>query len=130
MRQNYNFFMKLQRKTEINYTESSFYNRVKRYAKNLLLALLGNNPYQMEMAEAKVHLEKATEMWLTMKDMCFATMELERESQKQLMKMQLLVEILRDHLREKDEQVEQIKRECRDYIERMKRDYEKHQNEG
>lgn len=130
LRQNYIFFMKLQRKTNINYIESVTFNRVKRYVKNLLLALIGYNPYQMEMDQARNHLERAAEDLKAAQDMCYATMERWNESHRQLTQMQQLVETLRDHLREKDEQVEQLRREYIDCIERMKRDYEKHQNEG
>ena len=121
--------MKLQRKTEINYIEDPTTNRVKRYFKNLLLAMLGKNPYHMEMGEARDHLEKAAENLKTMQDMYNATMERWGESQKQLAQMQQLVETLRDHLREKDEQVERLHREYSDYMEQMKRDYETRQNE-
>lgn len=122
--------MKSQRKTDINYIESVTFNRVKRYVKNLLLALLGNNPYQMEMDEARNHLEKAAEDLKAAQDMCYATMERWNESQKQLTQMQQLVETLRDHLSDKDEQIEQLRRKYIDYIEQMKHDYEKRQNEG
>ena len=130
LRQNYNNFMIIQQKTEINYIESSTFGSIKRYAQNLLQALLGKNPYQVEMGKARDALEKAAEILNTMQDMYSATLEKWSESQKQLTQMQQLVETLRDHLREKDEQVEQLRREYIDCIERMKRDYEKHQNEG
>lgn len=122
--------MIIQQKTEINYIESSTFGSIKRYAQNLLQALLGKNPYQVEMGKARDALEKAAEILNTMQDMYSATLEKWSESQKQLTQMQQLVETLRDHLREKDEQVEQLRREYIDCIERMKRDYEKHQNEG
>ena len=122
--------MKIQRKTDINYIESVTFNRVKRYVKNLLLALLGNNPYQMEMDEARNHLEKAAENLKATQDMCWQAMEMWSESHQQLLQMQQLVETLRGHLHEKDDQVEQLRREYRDSIEQMKRDYEKHQSEG
>ena len=122
--------MKIQRKTDINYIESVTFNRVKRYVKNLLLALLGNNPYQMEMDEARNHLEKAAENLKATQDMCWQAMEMWSDSQKQLAQMQQLVETLRGHLREKEEQAEQLRREYLDRIDQMKRDYEKRQNEG
>lgn len=122
--------MKSQRKTEINYIRNDTFYRVKRYGKNLLLALLGNNPYQVEMDEARDYLEKAAGDLKATQDMCYSTMEMWSESQKQLNQMQQLVETLRGHLHEKDDQVEQLRREYRDSIEQMKRDYEKHQSEG
>ena len=122
--------MKSQRKTEINYIRNDTFYRVKRYGKNLLLALLGNNPYQMEMDEARNHLEKAAENLKATQDMCWQAMEMWSESHQQLLQMQQLVETLRGHLHEKDDQVEQLRREYRDSIEQMKRDYEKHQSEG
>lgn len=121
--------MKLQRKTEINYIKSDPFNRIKRYVQNLRLALLGNNPYQVEMDEARDYLEKAAGDLKATQDMCYSTMEMWSESQKQLNQMQQLVETLRDHLHEKDDQVEQLRREYRDSIEQMKRDYEKRQAE-
>lgn len=122
--------MKSQRKTEINYIRNDTFYRVKRYGKNLLLALLGNNPYQVEMDEARDYLEKAAGDLKATQDMCYSTMEMWSESQKQLKRMQQLVETLRGHLHEKDEQVDQLRREYYNHIEQMKRDYEKHQSEG
>ena len=119
--------MKLQRKAEIIYTESPTINSVNRYFRNLWLALLGNNPYQMEMIEAMGHLEMASKSLRDTQDMCHETMDRWGESQKQLTQMQQLVETLRDHLREKDEQLAQLCREHRDCMEQMRRDHEKHQ---
>lgn len=115
--------------TEINYIESGTFNRIRRYVKNLLLALLGDNPYQMEMDEARDCLEKAAENLKATHDMCYSTMAKWSESQKQLNQMQQLVETLRDHLREKDEEVDQLRREYCNHIEQMKRDCEKRQAE-
>lgn len=117
--------MILQRRT----VENSTFDCVKRYLKNLLLALLGNNPYQVEMGEASDHLEKAAEALKTMQNLYDATMERWSESQKQLKQMQQLVETLRTHLREKDEQMKQLWRNYNYHIDQMKRDYEKRQNE-
>ena len=130
MRQNYNNFMKIQQKAEIKHIESSTFNRFKRYFKNLWLALLGRNPYQMERVEARGHLEKAAEDLKAALDVCEKTLDQWGESQKQLMQMQQLVETLRGHLREKDDQLEQLHREYNDCIEKLKRDYEKRRNEG
>lgn len=102
-------------------------SRIGCYLRNLWLALLGNNPYQMELEEAKVYLEKAAENLSTTQDMCYDTMERWNESQKEIDNLQKLVETLRDHLREKDELMEQLARECRNQMEQMKRDYEKRQ---
>lgn len=116
--------------TEINCDiESAPFNCIKRYVKNLLLALLGDNPYQMEMDEARDCLEKAAENLKATQDMCYSTMEKWSESQKQLNQLQQLVETLRGHLHEKDEQVDQLRREYCNHIEQMKRDCEKRQAE-
>lgn len=117
------------KKTEINYTESSTFGGVKRYAQNLLQALLGKNPYQVEMGKARDALEKAAENLNAMQDMYSATLEKWSESQKQLTQMQQLVETLRDHLREKDEQMGQLRRQYDNFVEQMKRDHEMHKKQ-
>lgn len=121
--------MIIQRKTEINYIESSTFGCVKRYAQNLLQALLGKNPYQVEMGKARDALEKAAGNLNAMQDMYSATLEKWSESQKQLTQMQQLVETLRDHLREKDEQMGHLRRQYDNFVEQMKRDHEMHKKQ-
>lgn len=85
--------------------------RIGRYLRNLLLALTGNNPYQMELDEAREHLEKAADNLSATQDMCYSTMERWNESQQQVVQLQHVIETLRGHLREKDEMLEQMRQE-------------------
>lgn len=73
---------------------------MKRYLKNLLAALLGNNPYQAE-------LEKADENVKQLRDMYFAACEKWEQNDKQVASLQQLVENLRERIKDKDAAINQ-----------------------
>lgn len=82
---------------------------MKRYFKNLFIALCGNNPYQMELDRVREEYEKTTEKVAQLEDMYWKFKEQKAEIDKQVTGYQTLVENLRQRLKEKDEQLAQLK---------------------
>lgn len=82
---------------------------MKRYFKNLFIALFGNNPYQMELDRVREEYEKTTEKVAQLEDMYWKFKEQKAEIDKQVTGYQTLVENLRQRLKEKDEQLAQLK---------------------
>lgn len=82
---------------------------MKRYFKNLFIALCGNNPYQMELDRVREEYEKTTEKVAQLEDMYWKFKEQKAEIDKQVTGYQTLVENLRQRLKEKDEQLSQLK---------------------
>ena len=80
---------------------------MKRYLKNLLAALLGNNPYQAERDELAAKLEKADENVKQLRDMYFAACEKWEQNDKQVASLQQLVENLRERIKDKDAAINQ-----------------------
>lgn len=80
---------------------------MKRYLKNLLAALLGNNPYQTERDELAAKLEKADENVKQLRDMYFAACEKWEQNDKQVASLQQLVENLRERIKDKDAAINQ-----------------------
>jgi len=83
---------------------------MKRYLKNLLTALFGNNPFQMELEKAKEDYEKTAARVKKLD-------ELYTKVQGQMGSYQNLVEILRKRLTEKDELLKRTKEEYQKRIE-------------
>ena len=83
---------------------------MKRYLKNLLTALFGNNPFQMELAKAREDYEK-TAARVEKLDKLYTKV------QGQMGSYQNLVENLRKHLIEKDELLKRTKKEYQERIE-------------
>lgn len=75
---------------------------MKRYLKNFLAALFGNNPYQAERDELAAKLEKAAENVGRLHDMYCAACEQWEQIDKQVDSLQQLVENLRERIKDKD----------------------------
>lgn len=75
------------------------------YFKNLLIALFGNNPYQMELDRVREEYEKTAEKVTQLDDLYWAFKEQLATAEKQVASYQTLVENLRERLKEKDEQI-------------------------
>ena len=95
---------------------------MKRYVRNLIQALLGNNPYRKEFNELSEKYEKAADNVRCLKDLYFASLEakIEIESQikviqeatdKQNVTYQTLTENLRKRVFEYQEAIEQERME-------------------
>ena len=81
---------------------------MKRYFKNLLSALLGNNPYQAERDELAEKLAKAGENIHGLNELYYNVLEKWEQSDKQVASLQQLVENLRDRIADKDAVIEQL----------------------
>ena len=111
---------------------------VKQYLRNLCLALFGNNPYQMELADVRGKYEKAAERVESLQEVYFKGVELYdavsrhvagleklvADGKEQEKNLQRLVENLRGRVSEKDGVLAQQGREFRERMERMKADYQ------
>lgn len=87
---------------------------MKRYFKNLLSALLGNNPYQAERDDLAEKLEKAGDNYRGLNELYYNVLEkweTERKQtdslRKQTASLQQLVENLRDRIKDKDASINQ-----------------------
>lgn len=87
---------------------------MKRYVKNLWLALTGANPYSDELQDAKDKLNKAADNLSAMRNQLYAALEKWEQSVKRTDDYEALIENLREHIKEKDT-----------LMERMKEDYQK-----
>ena len=79
---------------------------MKQYFKNLLSALLGNNPYQAERDEMCRQMELAAEN-VQLRNMYCAACEKWEQSDKQVASLQQLVENLRERIKDKDDAIAQ-----------------------
>lgn len=80
---------------------------MKRYLKNLLAALLGNNPYEVECDELRRQMKQAAENVERLRDMYCAACEKWEQSDKQVVSLQQLVENLRERIKDKDSAINQ-----------------------
>ena len=80
---------------------------MKQYFKNLLSALLGNNPYQAERDDLAARLEQAAENIEKLHNMYCAACETWERSDKQVASLQQLVENLRERIKDKDAAINQ-----------------------
>lgn len=85
---------------------------MKRYFTNLLIALFNRNPYEVELEETKEKYEKTAQRVHAL-DKLRADLESRMDAMSRNMPSFKLVEVLRQHLREKD-----------DLMHRMKEDYQ------
>lgn len=111
---------------------------MKRYIKNLLLAIRGRNPFAEEVADLKEKLAKAGENVRGLQDQLYAALE-NWESAKRLLSLnkerlekrdnqiaslQTLVENLRERIRDKDAELEEQGRAFRESMEQTRQEYD------
>lgn len=84
---------------------------MKRYLKNLLAALLGNNPYEAERDELAAKLEQAGENVRGLNNLYYNMVERWETERKQMASLQQLVENLRERIKDKDAAINQYKTE-------------------
>ncbi len=87
---------------------------MKRYFKNLWLALTGANPYSDELQDAKEKLDKAADNVSALQNQLYAALEKWEQYAKKTDDYEVLIENLRERIKEKDT-----------LMERMKEDYQK-----
>ena len=80
---------------------------MRRYFKNLLSALLGNNPYQAECDELRRQMEQAAENVHGMNELYYTVLEKWAANKRQLASLQQLVENLRERIKDKDAAINQ-----------------------
>lgn len=98
----------------------------KSYFKTLLSALLGHNPYRLELEQVKAELEKVSEQVGILRSLYDQCKENEEKFGKEKSSYQKLVEQLRERCNEKEEQIEQMAADYRrrtDGYEKRVRDY-------
>lgn len=93
---------------------------MRRYLKNLLSALLGNNPYQAERDELLRQMEQAAENVERLRDMYCAACEKWEQGDKQVASLQQLVENLRERIADKDAVIDQLQNEYREHTKKKK----------
>lgn len=98
---------------------------MRRYLKNVLIALLGRNPYRQELDELKDKYEKAGENVKSLRGMYCDAVELWTVADKQAKSLQTLVENLRERIREKDAGLEEQGRAFRELLEQTRREHDK-----
>ena len=84
---------------------------MRRYFKNLLSALLGNNPYEAERDDLRRQMEQAAENVEQLRNMYCAACEKWAQGDKQVASLQQLVENLRERIKDKDAAINQLKKE-------------------
>ncbi len=80
---------------------------MRRYLKNLLSALLGNNSYQAERDDLAAKLEKAGENYHQLNDLYYNMVERWEAERKHVTSLQQLVENLRERIKDKDAAIAQ-----------------------
>jgi chromosome segregation ATPase len=98
---------------------------MKRYLKNVVMALAGRNPYREDLDELKEKYEKAGENVKSLRGMYCNAVERWTEADKQAKSLQTLVENLRERIREKDAGLEEQGRAFRELLEQTRREYDK-----
>lgn len=73
---------------------------MKRYIRNLLIALRGRNPYQKELDGLKEKYEKAGENVRSLRGMYYGAVERWNEADKEVKQLQVLTENLRERIKE------------------------------
>ena len=76
-----------------------------KYIKNLIIAILGRNPYLEELDKLREQYNKAAQNVEALQDMYYDAIDRWNESDKQAKLLQALVENLRERIREKDEMI-------------------------
>ena len=97
---------------------------MKRYLRNLLMAIIGRNPYQVELDELTEHYEKTAERVMRLEEMHLTLQMKLKETFKWVSDYQALVENLRKRLSDKDAELEDARKEYNMWMQRQKADYQ------
>ena len=100
-------------------------SRIQRYFGNLWLALCGADPFREELVKLTADYEKTAENVRRLNEMYYQVVEKWSAAEKRLEDYQVLVENLRERIREKDAEIENAGKDFRERMERMKADYQK-----
>lgn len=94
---------------------------MKHYIKNLITALAGCNPYQMELNQVREEYEKTADRVRELDDIYYKLHERLTETNKQVVGYQNLIENLRQRLSEKDALIEQAREDSRKQAEEYRK---------
>jgi len=108
LQQNYKYFPKIGNKIPKNV---SLVETIKRYFTNLFRALVGNNPFRMELDEVREMYEKTAERVSELQEYYFKMVEQMDHSKRQMKGYQQLIENLRDRVGECQEEVAHYRKE-------------------
>ncbi len=97
---------------------------MKRYIKNLLLAIRGRNPFAEEVADLKEKLEKSGENVRGLNEMYYSALEKWEAAEKRAASQQQLVENLRERIHDKDAELEEQGKAFRERLEQTRREYD------
>lgn len=97
---------------------------MKRYIKNLVMAICGRNPFAEEVADLKEKLEKAGENVRGLNEMYYSALEKWEAAEKRAASQQQLVENLRERIRDKEAELEEQGRAFRERMEQTRREYD------
>ena len=89
---------------------------MKHYIKNLIAALVGNDPYRMELEKIKEEYEKTAERVKMLDESYYKVRERLAEASRKSAGYQSLIENLRQHLSEKDALIERMREESRNQV--------------
>ena len=92
-----------------------------KYIRNLITALAGSNPYQMELDRVREEYEKTAERVRELGDIYYKLREQLTETNKQVAGYQTLIENLRKRLSEKDTLMEQAREDSRKQAEEYRK---------
>lgn len=81
---------------------------MRRYLKNILSALLGNNPYEAERDDLAAKLEQAGENYRGLNELYYNVLEKWEAERRQIASLQQLVENLRERIKDKDAVIKQL----------------------
>ena len=93
---------------------------MKRYVKNLIMALLGRNPYREELDELKEKYEKTGENVRSLRDMYYDAVERWTVADREVKQLQALTENLRERIREKDKMMDEMQKENQRLIDKQR----------
>ena len=97
---------------------------MKRYFRNLFLAIFGNDPFQKELDDLSEKYEKAADHVKSLQDLYYKINEKMEEDAKMLISNQTLIENLRQRVTEKEEELEHQGSDYRERMDRMKAEYQ------
>lgn len=90
---------------------------MKRYFKNLWMALTGSDPFRDELEEKNSQLENAAENVQSLQDQLYAALNKWNESAKMAHDYEVLIENFRERINEKDTLMERMKKDYQQRIE-------------
>lgn len=83
---------------------------IKHYFKTLLIAILGRNPYRLELEQVRSEYAKTAENVELLRDAYYICKEKEEKANQQIASLQNLVELLRERIRENYDIIDKLQK--------------------